>query len=250
MTVRGATTLSATAKGRTYPRSLAAIKATFTGRPDTVTFQGALAYLPPEGAKAPGAATFAVVNPANDTLFQRTVNSGEVADFRLNHPAGQAQVLTLVATPVGEGALQPEWCLWLDAKLTAPLPAVSGMTVFPATVQKLLADLRAALGEKQPGPMVVTLFTGLRVRDNQMLPDLQEDLVVYALGAFQVAGKSAQRPEIGMPLADAVKTDVAKIAAKCVLVGTVSDRQDLLVVNVALVEIETGAILATARAWQ
>ena len=250
LTVRGATAVPATVGGRVYPRSLSALKGSLVGRPDVVTLQGAVAYQPAQGAKAPAGARFAVVNPANDVLFQRTVNAGESAEFRLNFPAGQALTLTLQATPVGEGALQPEWCLWLDPKLVALLPTTTGTGVFKSTAEALLTDLRAALGETQAPPMAVALFVPQRIPDAQIPADLQEDLVIGAVGRFQVVGKSAQRPELGMPLADAVKADLTKMGAQTVLVGSISDRGQMLVVNAALVEVASGQILATARATQ
>jgi TolB-like protein len=67
---------------------------------------------------------------------------------------------------------------------------------------------------------------------------------------LSVAGKIAQRPELGMPLPDAVKAEAGKIGAQCVLVGSVSDRGELLVINATLVDLATGQIIATARASQ
>ena len=250
LTVRGATVVTARVDGRVYPRSLSAIKAPFAGRPDAVSLQGGIAYQPPKEAKAPSAATFAVVNAANDMLFQRTVKAGEAAPFKLNFPPGTAQALTLTVSPVGEGVLRPDWSLWLDPKLVGPLPAQAGIGVLQGTARALLDDLKGALGETDPGPMAVALFGVARLRDDQSVRNLQEDLVIGAMRLFQVVGKSSQRIELGQPLTDAHKKDLAKLGAKCVLLGTISDRGGLLVVNAALMEAENGQILATARAWQ
>lgn len=250
LTVRGATVVTAQVNGRLYPRSLSAVKAPFTGRQDAVSLQGGVAYQPPKDAKAPSAATFSIVNAANDVLFQRTVKPGEAADFRLNFPAGTAQTLTLTVAAVGEGPLRPEWCLWLDPRLLGPLPQQTGIGVLQSTARALLADLKQALGETNPGPMAVALFGLARLRDDQSVRDLQEDLVVGAMRQFQVIGKSSQRIELGQPLTDAHKNDLTKMGAACVLVGTISDRGDILVVNAALVSVADGKILATARAWQ
>jgi hypothetical protein len=236
LTVRGATVVTAQVNGRLYPRSLSAVKAPFTGRQDAVSLQGGVAYQPPKDAKAPSAATFSIVNAANDVLFQRTVKPGEAADFGLNFPAGTAQTLTLTVAAVGEGPLRPEWCLWLDPRLLGPLPQQTGIGVLQSTARALLADLKQALGETNPGPMAVALFVVARVRDG--------------MRQFQVIGKSSQRIELGQPLADAHKNDLTKMGAACVLVGTISDRGDILVVNAALVSVADGKILATARAWQ
>ena len=248
LTVRGATTARAETGGRTYPRSLSALKASFTGVANAVALVGGVAFLP-QGGK-PAAARFSVVNAANDVLCQRTVKAGGSSDFRLNFPAGQAQTLTLLATPVGEGTLQPESCLWLDPRLTGPLPTTQGAGVHRSTARALLSDLKQALGETNPGAIAVALFTAQRIRDDQIMKDLQEDLVVAGAGMFQMAGKSAQRPELGMPLPDAAKKEAGQLGAKCVLVGSASDREQMIVVNAALVDAESGAILATARAWQ
>jgi len=250
LTVRGATVVTASVNGRAYPRSLSAIKAPLAGRPDAVSLEGGIAYQPPKDAKAPSAATFAVVNAANDMLFQRTVKAGEAAPLKLSFPAGTAQALTLTVSPVGEGVLRPDWCLWLDCRLVAPLPAQPGIGVLQSTARALLDDLKKALGETDPGPMAVALFGVARLRDDQSVRNLQEDLVIGGMRLFHVVGKSAQRIELGQPLTDAHKKDLANLGAKCVLTGTVSDRGDLLVVNAALVEAENGQILATARAWQ
>ena len=249
LTVRGAIGLRATVGGRTYPRSLSAIKASFVGQANMAALVGGVAFVPPKDGKV-GAARFAIVGPANDVLFERTVKAGESSDFRLNFTPGRTDAYTLLATPAGEGALQPDWCLWLDPHLVAPLPAPQGAGVLRSTAQALLSDLKQALGDKQPGPMAVALFTPLRVRDDQAIQDLQEDLIVGGLGPFQIAGKCSQRPEPGMPLPDAAKAEAGKLGAKCILVGSVSDRGDILVVNTVLVDVESSQILATARAWQ
>jgi len=249
LTVRGATTVRAQVAGRVYPRSLSALKASFVGRADTAALVGGVAFTPPKESKIP-AARFSLVSAANDVLFQRTVKAGEAADFRLNFPPGRADTFTLLAAPLGEGTLQPEWCLWLDPKLVAPLPAPQSVGVLRSTARALLADLKQGLGDKQPGPLAIALFTPQRVRDDQVMQDLQQDLLIAAVGSFQVAGKCAQRPELGMPLPDAAKKEAEKLGAKCLLVGSVSDRGDILVVNAALVDVASGQILATARASQ
>jgi TolB-like protein len=249
LTVRGATGVRATVAGRTYPRSLSAIKASFAGTANTVALVGGVAFLPPKDSKM-GSARFAIVSAANDVLFQHTVKAGEAADFRLNFPAGRTDTYTLLATPVGEGTLQPEWCLWLDPKLVGPLPTPQGVGVLRSTARALLADLKQALGEKQPGPLAIALFVAQRVRDDQVMQDLQSDLILGALGQFQVVGKCSQRPELGMPLPDAAKNEAGKLGAKSLLVGSVSDRGDILVVNAALVDVASGQIVATARACQ
>jgi hypothetical protein len=122
--------------------------------------------------------------------------------------------------------------------------------VYQSTVRALLADLKRGLQERQPEPMAIPLFVGLRVPDDQALRDLQEDLVVAATGQFPVAGKSNQRPELGLPLSDGVRAEFTKLGAKCALVGSVSLRGEMTVVNAALVDLGNGEILATARAWQ
>jgi hypothetical protein len=251
MTVRGATITVAEVKGRGYPRSLSATKATFASRPDCVALVAGVAYLPPKEAKAPGSVRFTIVNAASDTLYQKTVSPGESAEFRLNLTQGQPDTLTLLVTAPGDAPLQPEWCLWLDPRLVGPTPGPGQIALFQTTVRALVANLKQALGGKQPpGPVAIALFTGIRVPDEQTLRLLQEDLVVAMVGAFQVAGKSAQRPELGQPLNDGQKGEIAKMGAKCVLVGSVSYRGDGLVVNSALVDVTSGEILATARAWQ
>ncbi len=249
LTVRGAIGVRATVGGRTYPRSLSALRASFVGQASMAALVGGVAFVPPKDGKV-GAARFAIVGPANDVLFERTVKAGESADFRLNFTPGRADAYTLLASPVGEGTLQPDWCLWLDPHLVGPLPTPQGVGVLRSTARALLADLKQALGDRQPGPMGIALFVPLRLRDEQVLADLQEDLVVAAVGAFQVAGKGAQRPELGLPLPDAAKNEATKLGAKCLLVGSVSDRGDILVVNAALVDVESGQIIATARAVQ
>lgn len=249
LTVRGAIGLRARVRERIYPRSLCALRASFVGQPNMAALVGGIAFVPSKDSKI-GAARFSIVGPANDILFQRTLKAGESADFRVNFTPGRADAYTLLAEPVGETGLRPEWCLWLDPKLTGPLPTPAGAGVFRSTVRALLSDLRQAMGEKQPGPMSVALFTGQRIRDDQVLQDLQEDLTVAAVGYFQVTAKCSQRPELGLPLPDAAKNEAVKVGATCLLVGSVSDRGDILVVNAALVDLETGQIIATARAWQ
>ncbi|MGQ9732282.1 MAG: hypothetical protein ACUVX8_13550 [Candidatus Zipacnadales bacterium] len=249
LTVRGATTVSAKMGERLYPRSLSALKASFTAVPNATAFVGGVAFLP-KGGK-PAAAKFSLVNAANDVLFERTLAAGQTTEFRLNFPAGQQpQTLTLLATPVGEGTLEPESCLWLDPKLMGPLPTTQEAGVYRSTVHTLLTELKQALGETNPGAIAVALFTAQRIRDDQILKDLQEDLVIAGTAMFQMVGKTGHRPELGMPLPEAVKKEAQQLGAKSLLVGSVSDRVDLLVINAALVEVESGTILATARAWQ
>jgi TolB-like protein len=250
LTVRGATVVEARVDGRAYLRALSAIKAPFTGRPDVVSLQGGVAYQPPKEGKVPPAATFAIVNAANDVLFQHTVRAGEAADFKLNFPPGAAQTLTLAVSPEGEGALRPEWCLWLDPKLVAPLPAQAGIGVLRSTARALLADIKRALGETTPGPVAVALFGVTRGRDDQAVRNLQEDLVIDAMRYFQVVGKVTHRLELGQAPNDGQKKELTQMGAKCVLVGTISDRGEILVVNASLMDVESDQILATGRAWQ
>ena len=249
-TTWGANVVAANVQGRVYPRSLATTRATFALQYNWNGLTGSVAYQPPADGGAAPEARFAVLGTDAQPMFEQVLRPGETAAFRLSFAPGTTTAVTLTAGPVGEGALQAEWCLWLDPHLVVQ-PAAGGTgPILVATAAQLVADLRRALGDETTGPLAVAQFGVVRLNDDQALKDFQEDLVLAAANSLPVAGKLPRVLELGVPLPDDAKQQLNELGATGVLVGTVSSRGALLVVSAALVNVETGAIIATARATQ
>ena len=248
MTVRGASVVPVEIKGRVYPRSLALVQGSVAARSDAVQLEGEVAYRPEGGG--PKAALFSILNAAGETMFEAQVAAGETAAFRLTFSPGYSPAYNLRATPVGEGALKADWCAWLDPRFVGRSTITAGPVILTQTAQALVQELVKALGETKPGPMGIPLFARVRFADDQVCRYLQEDLVVASVGVLAVAGKVPQAVALATPPDKNATAKLTELAAKTVLTGTISDRGGLVVINVGLMEIETGKILATARVQQ
>ena len=252
----GANIVSATIDGRTYPRSLAMLRGAFkyTSQYGRASLEGDVTYRPDAGAPSKGAAPPASVRfsvlSAGEVCFERTVAANEVAHFRITWGQGE-RTFTLLATPEGQGTLRPGWCIWLDPRFTAgPSAPTGGFFIYQRTTRALLEQLRTALGETKVEAIAIAQLGNIRVSDSRALAELQEDLVVLGAQSLDVLGKYGGALELGVPIADKQRGELQKLGAKYVLVGTVSDRGNLVVVNAALVRVETNEVVATARATQ
>jgi hypothetical protein len=252
MGTAGANITSAIVKGRTYPRSLALLRGSFAYRSQytRASLEGDVTYQPEKGATAPPGVRFVILGAAGEVCFDRSVAADEVAHFRINWGQGDRS-FTLLATPEGPGALRPEWCLWLDPRFASgPTPPPGGLFIHQRTTRELLGQLAEALGERKVEKLAISQLGNVRVTDSGLLAVLQEDLVVLGAHTFDVVGKYDTRVDLGSPLTDAQKQQLEKLGAKYLLVGTVSDRGNLIVVSAAVVSVETNEIVATARAVQ
>jgi len=252
----GANIVSTTIDGRTHPRSLAMLRGAFThtSQYSRASLEGDVTYrpeggTPAKGATPPASVQFSVLS-GGEVCFERTVAANEVAHFRITWGQGE-RTFTLLAEPEGQGALRPGWCIWLDPRFTVgPTVPTGGFFVYQRTTRALLERLREALGETKVEKLSIAELGNIRVSDSRALTELQEDLVVLGAQSFDVLGKYDEPLELGVPIADKQRGELQKLGAKYVLVGNVSDRGDLVVVNAALVNVESNEIVATARATQ
>jgi hypothetical protein len=248
----GANIVSVAVNGRVYPRSLALLRGSFSYRSQytRACFEGDVTYRPDKGPTAPPKVRFSVLSQAGEVCFERSVAPNEVAHFRINWGQGD-RTFTLFARPEGPGPLRPEWCVWLDPRFTSgPTIPPGGFCIYQRTTRQLLDGLRKALGERKIEKVAISQLGGVRVTDSGALPQLQEDLVVLGAQIFDIVGKYDARLELGVPVSDEHKQKLQKLGAKYILVGTVSDRGELVVINAALVNVESNEVVATARATQ
>jgi hypothetical protein len=248
MTVRGATVVPAEIDGRVYPRSLALLQGSVAARSDVVRLEGEVAYQPQGGG--PNAARFTILNAAGETMFEADVAGGQTAPFRLTFSPGYSPAYNLRATPVGDGTLKADWCLWLDPRFVGRSSITPGPVISPKTAAALIQDLAKALGETKPGPIGIPQFGRVRVSDAQVCVYLQEDLVVAGVGVLPIAGKVPQAVALATAPDKNAVAALGELGAKTVLTGTVSDRGGLTVINAALMDVESGKIIATARTQQ
>jgi TolB-like protein len=110
--------------------------------------------------------------------------------------------------------------------------------------------LGPAIAGEQAGKVAVAMFYAARGFDAYALSDLQNDLFVAAGQSGSVAGKYSGRPMIGEPLSDKDRDELKKLGATSVVLGSVSLRTEGYIVNAALVNVASGAILTTATARQ
>lgn len=250
LTTAGANMVSVTVDQKLYTRSLALLKATFSaGSESYVALETGMAYLPPEGAQAPPSARFIITDEAGDTVAERTLAPNTSTHIRFAWAAGR-RTLTLRCEPVGQGKLLPEWCVWLNPRFVTAPGYSQRFGIYQSTARRLLDDLLRSLGDAKPEAVAVAEFTGVRIPDRQVLLDLQEDLIVLAAGKLPMIGKLARPLELGLPIPDNFAQELKQLGAKSVILGTVSDRTDMVVINAAVVDVATNKILATGRAIQ
>jgi len=248
----GANVVSATVGGKAYPRSLSLVRASFLYRNQYSQgwLEGDVTYQPDKGTTAPPKVRFAILSEAGEVCFERSAAANEVTHFRVNFSQGD-RTFTLLAEPQGAGRLRPQSCVWLDPRFAGgPATPAGGFCIYQQTTRRLLEDLRQCLGQTKVEKVAISQFGNVRVSEPRALDQLQEDLVVLGTRYFDIVGPYQGRVELGNLVTDAQKAELQKLGAKFVLSGTVSDRGDLVVVNVALVNVENNAVVATARATQ
>lgn len=252
MGTAGANTVSVTVDDQVHPRSLALLRASFAYRNQyTRAFlEGDVTYRPEKGETPPARARFSILGNDGRLCFERSLGANEAAHFRINFGQGD-RTFVLLAQPEGQGTLRPQWCLWLDPRFASgPTAPAGGFSIYQNTTRQLLEGLRKALGEATVEKVAISQFGNIRVSDSRALEQLQEDLVVLGAQTFDLVGKYKGRVELGNPLSDGQKDELEKLGVKYLLVGTVSDRGDLVVVNAALVNASSNEVVATARATQ
>jgi TolB-like protein len=155
--------------------------------------------------------------------------------------------LTLEAAPAGEGQLKQDWCLWLDPRFVAPLAATAPRLLCVGTAERLADAISQALGETRIDGLAVAYFTVANFpADQHFTKDLGQDLLVLLGRKFRVAGVYAKQLDVGAPLPDANRNELQKMAAAYVLTGSVSGRAEGTILNACVVQVDNGALIASA----
>ncbi|MFQ5811277.1 MAG: hypothetical protein ACE5JM_16795, partial [Armatimonadota bacterium] len=238
-------------EGRLWPKSVAAVTASYLRNKYWERFETRVLYQPTRAQDAPAKALFAVLDDLGAPLVETVVPAGETRHIALGFSATASPRIILQARPVGEGELRQGWCWWLDPHFVGAQPAVARWTVALSSVEALTEQLRPALADERAGKVAVAVFSAARGTDAYALQDLQDDLFVVIGQNGATAGKYAGKGlAIGAPLGDKDRDALKKLGATSVLVGSVSQRTEGTIVNAALVHVESGAILGTATAKQ
>jgi hypothetical protein len=247
----GASGAPAPAEGRLWPKSVAAVTASYQRSKYWERFETRVLYQPTKAPDAPAKALFAVLDDLGVPLVETVVPAGETRDVALGFSATASPHIVLQARPVGAGELRQEWCWWLDPHFVGARPAAARWTVALSSVEALTESLRPALADERAGKVAVAVFSAARGTDAYALQDLQDDLFVAVGRNGATAGKySGKGLEIGELLSDKEQDALEKLGATSVLVGSVSQRTEGTIINAALVHVESGAILGTATARQ
>lgn len=244
----GASGAAVPAEGKLWPKSLAAVRASYQRNAYWRHFETGVLYDAKESQGAPPRAAFAVMDELGESLFELVLAAGQTGRISLSLPAQDSERVTLEARALGEGDLRQAWCWWLDPHFVSSQTASTRWTVPLSTVQALVEHLGPALASAQAGKVAVASFNRVNVGDDYALRDLQDDLFVAAGQKGAVAAKYDRRLAIGEPLSDGDKNQLKKLGATSVLLGSVSQRAEGIVINAVLVNVDSGAILGTATA--
>ena len=246
----GANGTAASIDGRLWPKCIATTGASYKRDKYSQRFEARVLYQPAQGADAPAKALFTVLDELGTPLHEVAVSAGQSARIALGFGTQTTQRITLNARAIGDGRLRQEWCLWLDPRLVGSAPATVRWTASPSTLAALMGQLGPAIASQQAGKVVVAMFYAARGFDDYALRDLQNDLFVAAGQSGSVAAKYSGRLRIGEPLSDKDRDQLKKLGATSVILGSVSLRTEGYIVNAALVNVDSGAILTTATARQ
>lgn len=247
--VRGAAYVTSTeAHGQRRLRSLALLRATYARPNNWTQFVSDVRYDPRETPGAPSAARFMLKDSFGDVIAERVLSPGETAPLNSGLDANATDRLTLEVAPAGEGALEQAWCLWLDPHFVIA-PGTSNIApLFSRTLpDRLVEQLVKALGERRVDGLAIAEFTPVRIsRDQTFLRDLAEDLLVRLARTYRVAGIYRTRLPVGAPISEGNRNELQKLGAAYVLVGSVSTRAEGTVVNAIVVQLDNGALVASA----
>ena len=250
-TERGAASGTALpADGRLWPKCIATTAAGYQRSKQWERFEARVLYEPAKVDDAPSKALFAVLDDLGVPLFEVALSAGEMADVSLGFGAQSAERIALHARPVGDGDLRQEWCWWLDPHFIGFPTAAVRWTVSLSTVEALMQALGPAAAAEKAGKVAVTMFDAARGFDEYALRDLQDDLFIAVGRKGSVAAKYAGRLKIGEPVSDKDRDQLKKLGATSALLGSVTQRSEGAIINAALVNVDSGAILATATARQ
>jgi len=236
--------------GRLWPKCIATTGAAYQRDKYSQRFEASVLYQPAQAADAPAKALFAVLDELGTPLHEVAVSAGQRARIALGFGTRTTQRITLHARAVGNGRLRQEWCLWLDPHLMGSAPPTVRWTASSDTLAALMDRLGPAIAGERAGKVAVAMFYAARGFDTYALSDLQNDLFVATGQSGSVAGKYSGRPMIGAPLSAKDRDQLKKLGATSVILGSVSLRTEGYIVNAALVDVASGAILTTATARQ
>jgi len=226
-------------------RSLVVSRATYSRPANWTQFVSEVRYDPRGTAGAPAAARFVLTDSFGEALVERVVAAGQTAALSAGLDANATDRLTLEVAPAGEGQPAREACLWLDPHFVIAAPAGTASALSRSLPQRLVDALVKALGEARMDGLAVAEFAPIRVsRDQTFLRDLNEDLLVLLGRRYRVAGVYRNRLPLGAPIPDANRTELQKLGAAFVLVGTVNARAEGTVINAAVVQLDNGALVA------
>jgi hypothetical protein len=228
-------------------RSLSLVRTTYARNPNWVRFVSEIRYDPKGAPGAPGAARFGLKDSFGDLIVERVVPAGSTARFEVGLDNQATERLTLETTAAGEGALQPEWCLWLDPRFvqypTGPPVAMPS----PRVVERLADALVKSLGQAAAERLAVAEFTPWNVPADQFTPrEVSEQLLTLLGQRLKVVGVMRRRPEVGAPLSDADRQELARMGASLVVSGSITGRPDGTVLNAVIVRVSDGALIGAA----
>lgn len=231
--------------GSSWSRSLALLRATYT-RPATYTqFRSQVRYDPRGLEGAPAAARFMLKDSFGDVIVERVLTAGGTAHLNTGLDAQATDRITLETAPAGEGMLAQEACLWLDPRFVLGTPAATPMPISKDASTKVAEALAASLGETKLGAVAVCDFKPVRPpKDQSFIQDLSRDLMVLLGKKYRLAGHYRKQLDPGTPLTDADKKELQKLQATHVVTGSVNWRQEGVIINAVMVQVDNGALMA------
>lgn len=246
--VRGsANVMAVSVGGEPRSRSMALLRVTYNRPANWTQFRSQIRYDPAGAGAAPAAARFMLKDSFGDLIVDRVIAAGQTDQLNVGLDAQATDRLTLEAAPAGEGQLQQDWCLWLDPHFVTPVSTTAAQLLRKDTPERLAEALTQALGEARIDGLAVAQFTPLGVSADQFyMQDLSQDLLVLLGRKFRVAGVYGKKLDVGTLLPDGNRTELQKLPAAYVLIGSVSARAEGTVLNACVVQVDNGALVASA----
>ena len=227
--------------------SLALFRTTYPRQGNWTQFRTEVRYEPHGQPGAPGAARFALKDSFGDLIVERVVSAGETKRLYAGLDAQATDRLTLEVTAAGQGALQQDWCLWLDPRFVFDPGPTPGTVLSPRTVERLADTLAKSLGQTKIERLALSDFAAVRVPSDQFFPRELSDQLFTLLGRkFRMAGILRRPLEVGAPLTDNDRAELGRLGAAFVTTGSVSGRPDGTVVNAVVVRVDNGAFVGAA----
>ena len=246
--VRGsANVMTVSIGGEPRSRSMALLRVTYNRPANWTQFRSEVRYDPAGAGAAPAAARFMLKDSFGDLIVDRVIAAGQTDQLTVGLDAQATDRLTLEVAPAGEGQLQQDWCLWLDPYFVTPVSSTAAQLLRKDTPERLVEALTQALGETRIDGLAVAHFTPIGVSADQFyLQDLSQDLLALLGRKFRVVGIYAKKLDVGTPLPDGNRTELQKLPAAYVLTGSVSARAEGTVLNACVVQVDNGALVASA----